>query len=146
MSEDGEKVALPHSYTEIIYSQFPLYLALGMTEEQYFDRDSTLVIYYRKADEIRKQKQNTMAWLQGMYIYDTILRLAPAIRPFGKKGTKAQPYVEEPYPITEKEIEKKQEKKEKANANKGLLYMQSLMSSTNKKFEKKEGEPNGNND
>lgn len=35
---------------------FPTYLCMGMTEEQYWDKDCNLVKYYRKAKEM-KQKQ-----------------------------------------------------------------------------------------
>lgn len=129
-------------YTEAFEKQFPYYLSIGMTEEQYWDRDSCLVTYYRKADEMRKERINETAWLQGMYIYDALARISPLFRAFGKKGTKPTPYVEEPYPISE---EKAEEKQEKQQVNKGLAYMQAYMTKTNRHFEEK-GVSNVNND
>lgn len=90
---ERENRSAPPSYSEIFLAKFPYYLSIGMTEEQYWDRDSTLVKSYRKAEELRKERVNQEMWLQGMYIYDAISRLSPILRAFAKKGTKAQPYV-----------------------------------------------------
>lgn len=46
---------------------FPLYLALGMTYELYWDGRPELVIPYRRADRIRQKRSNNEAWLQGIY-------------------------------------------------------------------------------
>ena len=76
-----------------------------MTEEQYWDKDCMLVKYYREAEEMRREKFNQEAWLQGMYIYDAIMRLSPILHAFAKKGTKPQPYVDSPYPISQAGME-----------------------------------------
>lgn len=110
---ERENRSAPPSYSEIFLAKFPYYLSIGMTEEQYWDRDSTLVKSYRKAEELRKERVNQEMWLQGMYIYDAISRLSPILRAFAKKGTKAQPYVEEAYPINKKTVEEAELKKEK---------------------------------
>ena len=68
-----------------------------MTYEQFWEQDSDLVIYYRKAHEIRLEQQNWNAWLHGMYIYEAIADISPILHPFAKKGTQAQRYPEKPY-------------------------------------------------
>ena len=88
---------------------FPYYLALGMTYEQFWEQDSDLVKYYRKAQEIRFEEQNRLAWLQGMYVYEAIADIAPILHAFAKKGTKARKYSEKPY-----EFKKPEPKSEKA--------------------------------
>lgn len=98
-----------------------------MTEEQYWNGDCTLVKYYREADEIRKERMNQERWLQGMYIYDAMSRLAPLFSSFGKKGVKPQPYVEEPYPINKQDLEEAERKKEKMQSDRALRYMQMQM-------------------
>lgn len=108
-----------------------------MTEEQYWDRDSMLTKYYREAEELRKEKFNQEAWLQGMYIYDALARVSPILHAFAKKGTKAQPYVEEAYPITKKTMEDAKLKKEKLLQQKGVRYMQAYMVNNNKKYEER---------
>ena len=85
---ERENRSAPPSYSEIFLAKFPYYLSIGMTEEQYWDRDCTLVKSYRKAEELRKERVNQEMWLQGMYIYDAISRLSPILRAFAKKGTK----------------------------------------------------------
>lgn len=126
------------NYTEIFCREFPYYLSIGMSEEQYWDKDCTLVKYYRQADGLRKERLNSEAWLQGMYIYDAIARLTPILHAFAKKGTKAQPYVSEPYPISKRGTEEAKEKKEKAASQKGLRYMSAMMAQNNRRFGKKE--------
>jgi len=70
---------------------------MGMTYEQYWEQDSDLVKYYRRAQEIRLEEQNRYAWLQGMYVYEAIADIAPILHAFAKRGTKARKYSEKPY-------------------------------------------------
>lgn len=139
-NEGGERVnrSVPRSYTEAFYAQFPYYLSIGMTEKQYWEGDNTLVIYYRKADEIKQDRQNQQAWLQGLYVYDAISRLSPILKAFPKKGTKAEPYVEEPYPLGKNKEEEAQRKKEEQATKKGIRYMEMIMAQNNKRFEERE--------
>ena len=134
-SERGNRSASPFPYTEVFEKKFPYYLSIGMTEEQYWDRDCCLVKFYREAEELRKERVNHEAWLQGMYIYDALGRISPILRAFAKKGTKPQPYMEEAYPITKKTVEDAKAKKERVNQQKGLRYMQAYMVSNNQRFE-----------
>ena len=126
----------PTPYTDVFIKRFPYYLSIGMTEEQYWDKDCLLTKYYREAEEIRTEKANQMAWLQGMYIYDALARISPILRAFTKKGTKAQPYPGEPYPIGRKSVEDSKNKKEKENYDKAKRYMEAYMVQHNKRLEK----------
>lgn len=136
-SERGNRFASPFPYTDIFEKKFPYYLSIGMTEEQYWDRDCCLVKFYREAEEIRRERVNQELWLQGMYFYDALARVSPILHAFAKKGTKAQPYVEEAYPINKKKMEDAQLKKEKAKSQKGVRYMQAYMMANNKRFEER---------
>ncbi len=88
------------------------------------------------AENQTSHSENGM-WLQGMYIYDAMARIAPILHAFAKKGTKAQPYVEEAYPISKRTVEDAQIKKEKARSQKGVRYMEALMARNNKRFEER---------
>ena len=134
---ERENRSAPPSYSEIFLAKFPYYLSIGMTEEQYWDRDSTLVKSYRKAEELRKERVNQEMWLQGMYIYDAISRLSPILRAFAKKGTKPQPYVDSPYPISQAGMEEAKTRKEKAVADKGKRFMEAFMAKNNQRFEER---------
>lgn len=108
-----------------------------MSEEQFWDKDCLLTKYFREAEALRNEKANQQAWLQGMYIYDALSRISPILHAFCKKGTKAQPYVKEPYPISKQEIENSKSKREKEEAQKGVRYMQAYMVQNNKKYEER---------
>lgn len=85
-------------------------MSIGMTYDEFWNQDVTLVRVYRKAQDIRDRRQNQLLWLQGMYIYEALCNVSPIFHAFAKKGTKPQPYPKEPYPITESEIRERKER------------------------------------
>ena len=123
------------TYTEQFQEVFPYYLSIGMTAEQFWDDDSTLVKYYRKADELRNERMNQELWLQGMYIYEALCDVSPIFHAMAKKGTKPHPYPDKPYSITEKQRKRELEEKERSVANKGKRMMEMFMRQSNKQFE-----------
>jgi hypothetical protein len=134
----GVTTAAPlKTYTEKFNELFPQYLAFGMTEEQYWDKDNQLVIAYRKADELRTNRKNQEMWLQGAYMYEALTRVSPLLHAFAKKGAKPVPYLTEPFALSEKQAEYKQEEKERKNFNKGKSMLEGFMIQHNKKFEGK---------
>lgn len=137
-NEGGGIVPAPSrkSYGEQFDELFPYYLSIGMSEEQYWDRDSTLVIAYRKANELSMERENQKLWLQGRYIYDALCAVSPILHAFAKKGTKASPYNKEPYSLTEKTAKKKQKSEEKFLYDKNRAWMDAFVSRNNKKYQK----------
>lgn len=136
VDEGGEQYARSPflTYTEQFYEVFPYYLSIGMTYEQFWEGDPSLAKYYRQADELRTERRNQEMWLQGLYIYEALCDASPLMQGFAKKGTKARPYSDKPYSITEKQRRKEAAEKEIAVANKGKRFMEMLMSKTNSKF------------
>ena len=122
------------TYTEKFYELFPYYLAIGMTYDQYWNDDPTLVKYYRKAAEIQKERRNEELWLQGMYIYEALCDVSPILHAYAKKGTKPQPYSDKPYSITETQRKREEEEHARKIAEKGKRFMNAIMASTNKRF------------
>lgn len=110
-SKEDQTDIFPNSatFTEIFYNHFPFYLAIGMTYDEYWNMDSTLVRYYRKAEEIRRKLKNEELWLQGMYIYEALCDVSPVLHAFAKAGTRPIPYSKAPYPLTEQEYRERQE-------------------------------------
>ena len=106
--------------TEIFEECFPFYLAIGMSYAEYWDGDSKLAQYYRKAYQIKQEEINNNAWLQGMYVYDAIsTALHNALRGLGKNNTPPKDYAKKPYEFKNKvkteaekakEVEMEQEK------------------------------------
>lgn len=109
-----------------------------MTADQFWNDDPTLVIYYRKAEELRNERRNQELWLQGMYIYEALCCVAPVQHAFAKKGTKPHPYSSNPYPITSHERKRTSESKaeqEKKSDAKAKQFMEAFMIANNKKFD-----------
>lgn len=131
----GKTAAAPLTTYEAKFNElFPLYLCMGMTEEQYWDKDCSLVVYYRKADEMKQERRNQELWLQGRYIYDALCLVSPVLHGFAKKGTKPKPYLSEPYALFRAQAEIKEEEKAKKAYDKGRLLMERFLVDTNKKF------------
>ena len=53
----------------------------------------------RRADRLQLERKNQELWLQGRYYYEAMGAISPLLHAFTKKGTKAAPYLAEPYPI-----------------------------------------------
>ena len=143
---DGYKIAArPRFYTEQFERVCPYYIAFGMTYEQFWDGDVEIAKMMRKAHEIKLREKNEMAWLQGMYVYQAVGALAPALKAFSKG--KAQPYLKEPIGKSSADdfyesAEEREDAKHKVEDEKFNAYMTAWMSQVNKKFAKG-GEANG---
>ena len=86
-------------------------MSIGMTYDEFWNQDVRLVEMYRKAAELRDKRRNQELWLQGMYIYEALCDASPLFRFSMKKGTvKPEPYVKDPYPITEAEDKAREER------------------------------------
>ncbi len=135
-SDEGSRVntgsAPLLSYSEVFVRQFPFYLALGMTYDQFWNEDSTLVKAYREAYEMRREERNHDLWLQGLYIYNALCSAAPLFR-FSTHPQKAHPYVEAPFALTKKESENREKQKEKQQFEKMRAKMMGLVKKTNQK-------------
>lgn len=125
------------TWKEQFEEAFPYYLMYGMTESQYWDGDCLLVKYYRKKDELEQDRLNEQLWMQGLYVYEAIIRLAPALVPFAKNPN-IEKYLEKPFPRTSSamENEKEQEAAEARRAQKSKL--QSWAERVNSKMRKKD--------
>lgn len=81
-----------------------------MSYDEYWNGDNELCKYYHKAEEIRRERRNEELWLQGAYVYEALINVAPALRAFSK--SKPQPYRKKPYAITQRQqIEEENQKK-----------------------------------
>lgn len=89
---------------------FPQLLALGMSAHEFWDEDCQLVKSYKEAHKIRQQIENQNMWLQGAYVYQAILNVTPVMHAFAKRGSKAIPYPEEPFPITKDDLARAEER------------------------------------
>ena len=123
------------SYTEVFDEQFPYYLSMGMSTDEYWNSDSALTTAYRKAYKLKWEDRNRALWLQGEYIYEALVYVAPIFNAMSKKGTKAHPYPSEPHDLfpdkPKKNIVKNKE-------DKMFVKMQAFAEKFNKRFKNKQ--------
>ena len=127
------------SYTDVFNQCLPFYLSIGMTYDQFWYEDCAIVKPYRRAYEIKQDRENQRIWLQGRYIYDALCAASPLFR-FSMKGGKieALPYLEEPYPLTEKQYIEMKERQEHIKAEKTRADIEAQMDMWNKAFNDKQ--------
>lgn len=108
-----------------------MYLAMGMTGAQFWEQDCTLVRAYRKAFMIKQERENYLAWLNGLYIYEALCDASPVLHAFAKSGTRPRPYPEKPYEFAEK---KPKQETNLEKQNKTANYLNELASRFNRTF------------
>ena len=123
---DGEKL----TYSQVFDKCCPVYLAMGMSWENYWDGDPLAVKHYREADRLRQERMNEQAWLTGMYVYSAIADLTPAINPFSK--ARPREYMKQPISLRPPAV-KTQKQENTALAN-GRAKMQEFMLKFNSSF------------
>ena len=82
-----------------------------MTYEDFWHGDVNMVRAYRKADEMKRRRENQTLWVQGLYVRDALLCTVGNM--FSGKTGKKHEYPEEAYPITELEIREREEREAK---------------------------------
>ena len=115
--------------TEIFEECFPFYLAIGMSYAEYWEGDSVLAQYYRKAYQIKQEEINNNAWLQGMYIYDAVsTALHNALRGFGKNKAPIKDYAKQPYEMKNKvKTQAEKEKEVRIEQEKAAAWMENFV-------------------
>lgn len=141
------------TFTEAADEQCPFYMSIGVPRHEYWHGDYTQLADYRKAHELRRERANHDAWLQGAYIYDALCAVAPVLQAFAKAGTTATPYHKAPYgakadeqsnAITAEQAPKKSS--EEIQAINASARFASFMTQWNKKFNGEGGDVDGGND
>ena len=109
-----------------------------MSPEQYWEGDSELVKFYRKADDIKKERENQRLWLEGAYFYEALVRISPVLHAFAKRGTRPKPYLDDPFPISSKGVDASKNKREAKEYEKNKAIMAAWAAGVNKRFAEKE--------
>jgi len=121
----------------------PQYLNYGMSWEQYWDGEPSMAKAFRKKAELERKETNWELWLQGLYVYTAIIDVAPMLIPFNKKP-KAEPYLKEPIPLSEKDNKELQQAKKKAQFEEQLAKVRAWQKKANEYIRNKEKEVEGN--
>ena len=112
---DGNEGLTLQSFSDVFEQLCPYYMSIGMSYDEFWNGDVSMVKAYRKANELRDRRRNQDLWLQGRYFYDALCAASPLYRFTMKKGLiKPEPYTQEPYPVTYAELREKEEREAKA--------------------------------
>ena len=101
-------------------------MALGMTPDEFWNKDPEYAVYYREADRQRTEKQNELLWLQGRYVYDALCAIAPFMRPMSKSPIK--PYLSHPHPLSKEAVRREEDRHDKLVQAQGKAALSRLMS------------------
>lgn len=139
--------------TELFERLCPYYMAMGMTYDQFWRDDPTIVIVYKKTYRIIQEEHKWNNWEGGMYTYEALCKVSPVLHAFSKNGTKPLPFSEKPYGIEKLEeeisknnVEEQREKEEKEKQKvenerlRAQIFFNNWYKATKKHFEEKEGE------
>ena len=138
---DSDNSESPFVIAQYIEDCFPYYLSLGMSYDEYWYGDPTLVVAYRKAEDMRTHRRNWEMWMNGRYTYDAIASMIPSLQLL--KPRESLPYTQEPYPLTKKEYEERMEREEKKKQEEIMAKMMAFAKSRSSKNVKEEEKQNG---
>lgn len=124
------------SYTKVFDDLCPYYLNAGMTYEQYWDGDPSMVRAYRKAYELRLEEENFKLWLQGKYIYDALCFVSPILRAFSK-ARKPMDYHDTPFMLKTAYSEVREKQKEQESDLKAKEMLEAFATRFNEKFKER---------
>ena len=109
---------------------------MGMTWEQFWQQDCSLVIAYRKAYRIRQEEINRAAWLQGLYVFRALQANPLIVYGFAKNGTKPEPYPDKPIDFTAAKKSPQQKTDDDAKARSDRLMRNMMQYMATQKTEK----------
>ena len=90
-------------------------MSIGMSYDDFYNGDVEMVVAYRKVDELKLKQRNHEFWMQGLYFYEALCDASPLFRFTMKKGSiKPEPYLKEPYPVTQTEVREREERAARA--------------------------------
>lgn len=126
-------------------------MSIGMTYDEFWNQDVAMVRAFRKAEELKRRRQNEALWMQGWYIRDALLSTVGNM--FADKSSAPIEYPAEPYPVTAEQVTEKkatEHKRMEERMKADLMAMTARMIKQKMPLEahpeKKGGETNGYND
>ena len=132
---DGNEGLTLQSFSDVFEQLCPYYMSIGMSYDEFWNGDVEMVKAYRKANELRDRRNNQDMWLQGRYFYDALCAASPLYRFTMKKGMiKPEPYIKEPYPITEAELREREEREARAKEERLKAEFTAFVERMSKKF------------
>ena len=105
--------------TELYEELCPMYMSFGMTYEQFWDQDATMVIAYRRLYERQQRQINWQAWLFGSYVYEAFAAVYSSV--WSKNSNLSYPA--KPRPLTEEDARREREEEQRLKMEKIFAYV-----------------------
>lgn len=102
-----------------------------MSSAEYWHGDPSLVKGFRKAFKMKQERENTDAWLHGLYVYDA---LCSAMSHLNTNKSLHKSYTDKPYSFDAKQNEEEKVIEAQAQAE---VWMKSWAAATQRMFEEK---------
>lgn len=112
LSEEDEQ-GVEKSFSDVLDKLCAYYMALGVSANEFWDGDYTLLKYYVEKHRIAVEQQNEQLWLQGRYFYEAVaVALEQAFNKHPKLTYPEQPHRLTPLSEEEQELENKKKVEE----------------------------------
>lgn len=143
---DGDPVGEPSeteehkSISELLMELCPVYMAIGMTYDQFWNRHTKVHKAYRNAFDIKRKNDEWARHRQGAYFMQALI---VGLSGFSKDKTHQEKYPAEPWPLTEKEANELQEEKERKGYEMALAQRRAEIQRRTEEMEQKEARMDG---
>lgn len=129
------------SYADIFEKICAYYMSIGVTYEEFWYGDFAICKYAREAEKLKRKRENQAMWWNAMYLFRTMLDVAPAFRDFGDgKTTKIKFSIEQPFPMDNQEAEAHAKAKREREQEEFLAKMMAYTQEHNKALKSNEKE------
>lgn len=132
--DDLESEPSEITLSEFFIKMFPVYMAMGMSYDEYWNGPCWLARAYREAHQMKQRQDEWARWRQAAYIFDALLCASPMMKPF-VKDAKPGKFPDEPWPLTQKEADERQEAKDRENYKKALAQRRAASDAEKKRRE-----------
>lgn len=110
-------------------------MAMGMSYDDFWHGDVRMAVAYRKAHRIKKQMKSAEQYMMGMYVYYAVCAAHPL---YAFKPHDPVHYLDEPFPIDDREVKEREERKEREHYLDMISRMEAFAESFNKRGNKHE--------
>lgn len=136
--EKGTERSAPFPISQLFIDQCPVYMAMGMSYDEYWNGSAERTRAYREAHKIKTRQLNQQLWLEGIYMSHAIS--ATVGNMLSSKSAKKIEYLREPLPLTAAEQEEQQERERKRMVERMKQSMIVFAEEHNRKLKEERGQ------
>lgn len=113
MLSENDEQGVEKSFSDVLDKLCAYYMALGVSADEFWNGDYTLLKYYVDKHRIAVEQQNEQLWLQGVYFYEAVsVALAQSFSKHANVKYPDKPYRITPLSEEEQELENKRKVEE----------------------------------